>query len=124
MDEPKTTSASQTRRHGSEKRPHRLEITFSDTEWKTVNALAKKADQDKLPAFVRKLILGGGILEAAVSAQDRRDICHLSRIATNLWQLRKDLLNYGVDEQLSKDLETFRGEFANILMYYRSKIEK
>ena len=110
--------------HGSAKRPHRLEVSFSDGEWDTLAALAKKAGEKKVPAFARKLILGGGVIEARVTPEDRKDIAQLGKIGGNLWQLRKDLNNYGIDEKLSDDLEKFHAEFAKILSYFRAKIEK
>jgi len=111
--------------HGSAKRPNRLELTFSDEEMKKVKAMARKAGEEKrVPSFARKLILGGGVIEARVTPEDRRDIAQLGKIGGNLWQLRKDLNNFGIDEKLSDDLEMFHAEFANILAYYRAKIEK
>lgn len=111
--------------HGSAKRPNRLEISFSDEEMKKVKAMAKKAgDESRVSSFVRKLVLGGGVIEARVTPEDRKDIAQLGKIGGNLWQLRKDLNNFGIDEKLSEDLEKFHAEFAKILSYFREKIEK
>ena len=113
------------RHHGSAKRPYRLEISFSDEEMKKVMAMAKKAgDENRVPSFIRKLVLGGGVIEARVTPEDRKDIAQLGKIGGNLWQLRKDLNNFGIDEKLSEDLEKFHAEFAKILSYFRAKIEK
>lgn len=113
-----------TTRHGSLKRPHRLEVTFSDREWQAVQALASKAGTDKIAAVVRNLVLCKGTVIAAITAEDRRNIAQLSKIGTNLWQLRKELLNWGVDDSFLRDLETFRAEFQNIISSFREKIEK
>ena len=110
--------------HGSAKRPHRLEVSFTDGEWDALTVLARKAGEKKIPAFARKLLLGGGTVVAAVTPEDRKDIGQLSKIGSNIWQLRKDLNNYGIDEKLSEDLEQFHAEFTNILSYFRAKIDK
>ena len=87
--------------------------------------MARKAGEEKrVSSFARKLILGGGVIEARVTPEDRRDIAQLGKIGGNLWQLCKDLNNYGIDEKLSDDLEMFHAEFAKVLAYYRAKIEK
>lgn len=111
--------------HGSAKRPNRLELSFSDEEMKMVEAMARKAGEEKrVSAFARKLILGGGVIEARVTPEDRKYIAQLGDIVGNLWQLRKDLNNYGIEEKLSDDLEMFHAEFAKILSCFRAKIEK
>ena len=115
-------NAKTTNRHGSNKRPNRIEISFSDQELKKVKALAREAGQDKIPTFVRNFILGGGVVEAAVTEQDRKDIAQLSKIGANLWQLRKDLKEYGLDNQFLSDLREFSEKFKTILPYYFSKI--
>lgn len=110
--------------HGSAKRPHRLEVSFSDGEWDTLAALAKKAGEKKVPAFARKLLLGGGTVVAAITQEDRKEIAQLSKIGSNLWQLRKDLNNHGVDNYLTKDLERFHDEMQNVLLYFREKVNR
>lgn len=110
--------------HGSARRPHRIEVTFSDTEWENMTALTKKAGEKRVPTFARKLLLGGGTVIAAVTPEDRKEIAQLSKIGSNLWQLRKDLNNYGMDEKMSKDLDAFQRIFAKVLLHYREKIEK
>ena len=52
------------RHHGSAKRPYRLEVSFSEEEWTALVALADKAGEKKIPAFARKLLLGGGTVVA------------------------------------------------------------
>lgn len=88
-----------------------------------MNDLAKKAGEEKITVLARNLILGGGVVEAAVTPEDRRDIAQLSKIGTNLWQLRKDLNDYGVDEQFTYDLQKFSAEFKEILSYYFAKLK-
>lgn len=113
-----------TKHHGSQKRPNRLEVSLSDEEWNKLEALARSAGEKTVPKFARKLLLGGGTVLAAVSLEERENIRQLHKIGTNLWQLRKDLKNYGIDENTAKDLEKFRTEFAKVLLHFREKIEK
>lgn len=51
------------------------------------------------------------------------NIGQLGKIGGNLWQLRKDLKNFGVDGKLISDLDNFYNEFAKILTYFRAKID-
>ena len=112
------------RHHGSAKRPYRLEVSFSEEEWTALAVLADKAGEKKIPAFARKLLLtGGGTVVARVTQEDRKDIGQLGKIGGNLWQLRKDLKNFGVDGKLLSDLDNFYNEFAKILTYFRAKID-
>ena len=111
------------RHHGSAKRPYRLEVSFSEEEWTALVALADKAGEKKIPAFARKLLLGGGTVVARVTQEDRKDIGQLGKIGGNLWQLRKGLKNFGVDGKLISDLDNFYNEFAKILTYFRAKID-
>lgn len=110
--------------HGSARRPHRIDVSFSDSEWEIMTDLAKKAGEKRVPTFARKLLLGGGKVIAAVTPEDRKEIAQLSKIGSNLWQLRKDLNNYGMDEKMAKDLEAFQTIFAKVLLHFREKIEK
>ena len=110
------------RHHGSAKRPYRLEVSFSEEEWTALAALANNVGEKKIPAFARKLLLGGGTVVARITPEDRKDIGQLGKIGGNLWQLRKDLNNFGADGKLLSDLDTFYNEFAKILTYFRTKI--
>lgn len=113
-----------TKHHGSSKRPNRLEVSLSDEEWNKLEVLTREAGEKTVPKFARKLLLGGGTVVAAVSPEDRKEIAQLSKIGANLWQLRKDLNNYGVDDKMAKDLEAFRTEFAKVLLHFREKVDK
>ncbi len=117
------TKTKQTRHHGSSKRPNRLEISLNDDEMKTVVELATKAGMTKIPTFARKLLLGGGVIPAPITPDDRKDINQLSKIGSNLWRLRKDLEDFGVDPELLRDLELFKIKFKKILDYYIEKIK-
>jgi len=118
------TETAKTKHHGSLRRPNRLELSFTDAEFRTLSDLADEAGAKKLAAFARKLILGGSVIEAAVTADDRRDISQLSKIGSNLWELRKRLIMQGLDNHFVADLDSFYKEFAAILKYYRTKLEK
>lgn len=113
-----------TKHHGSAKRPHRMEVTFSDEEWTKLTELAATSGEKSLSKFARKAIVNVGVVASAVTAEDRREIGKLSKIGTNLWQLRKQLHNAGIDENTLKDLRMFYDDFAKIIRYYRAKIDK
>lgn len=113
-----------TKHHGSAKRPHRMEVTFSEQEWEKLTGLAAVSGEKSLSKFARKAILNSGVVEAAVTAEDRREIGKLGKIGANLWSLRKQLLNAGMDEITLKDFQMFYEEFAKIIRYYRAKIDK
>ena len=123
MNEEKNTPVVTTKHHGSARRPNRLELSFSDSEWQTLESLAASAGEDKLSVFCRKLILGGGVIAAAVSAEDRRDIAQLSKVGSNLWELRKDLRNFGFDETNLQKFRTIYAEMLKIIEYFRAKIK-
>ena len=119
MTEKKTT-----KHHGSAKRPHRMEVSFSEKEWEKLTELAAVSGEKSMSKFARKAILNSGIVEAAVTADDRREIGKLSKIGVNLWNVRKQLHNAGMDEKTLKDFQMFYEEFAEIIRYYRAKIDK
>ena len=113
-----------TKHHGSAKRPHRIEVTFSEQEWEKLTELSAVSGEKSLSKFARKVILNCGIVEGPVTAEDRKEIGKLSRIGANLWQVRKQLHNAGMDENTLKDFQLFYEEFAEIIKYYRVKIDK
>jgi hypothetical protein len=112
------------RHHGSASRPKRLELSFSEDESKEVEALARKAGEGKhISSFVRKCVLGGGVVEAGITPTDRKDIAQLGKLGSNLWQLRKDLNRFGVDYTFTRDLESFYKELQTIVAYYKDKLQ-
>lgn len=113
-----------TKHHGSAKRPHRMEVTFSEKEWERLTELAAVSGEKSLSKFARKTILNGGVVEGPVTAEDRKEIGKLSRIGSNLWHVRKQLHNAGMDENTLKDFQMFYDEFAKIIRYYRAKIDR
>lgn len=124
MTNEKDKQTKKTKHHGSQKRPNRLEITFSDGEWNIVLSQADEAGYAKPTEFARKLLLGGGTIQAVVTPEDRKNIGQLSKIGTNLWQLRKDLNYYGLDKKFLEDLNTFHANFKKVILFYRAKIDK
>lgn len=113
-----------TKHHGSAKRPHRMEVTFSEKEWERLTDLAAVSGEKSLSKFARKTILNGGVVEGPVTAEDRKEIGKLSRIGSNLWHVRRQLHNAGMDENTLKDFQMFYDEFAKIIRYYRAKIDR
>ncbi len=114
-----------TGRHGSDKRPHRTDVYYTDEEWQKLNDMAAAAGVDSrhLATFVRELALKGKV-KAILSAEDRRDINKLNNIGTNLWEVRKKLIDLNIDDELAKDLAKFKTEFAEILKYFKDKKDK
>ena len=113
-----------TGRHGSNKRPHRTEVYFTDEEWEKVNSLMAAAGEKSLPVFLRELALHKGTVVAALSADERKSIADLGKIGTNIWQIRKDLINYGLDEKAASDIEAMYDEFAKIKEHFKAKLQK
>ena len=101
-----------------------MEVTFSEQEWEKLTELSAVSGEKSLSKFARKAILNSGVVQAAVTAEDRREIGKLSRIGANLWNIRKQLHNAGMDENTLKDFQMFYEEFAEIIKYYRAKIDK
>ena len=114
----------ETKHHGSKKRPHRMEVTFSDEEWDLLQKKAKESGEKSLTKFARKAIVNAGVVSAKVTEEDRKEIGKLKIIGVNLWQLRKQLHNAGMDENTLKDFQMFYDEFAKIIRYYRVKIDR
>ena len=114
----------ETKHHGSKKRPHRMELTFSDEEWNLLQKKAKESGEKSLTKFARKAIVNAGVVSAKVTEEDRKEIGKLKIIGVNLWQLRKQLHNEGIDEKTLNNLEVFYDEFAKIIKFYRGKIDK
>ncbi len=114
-----------TGRHGSDKRPHRTEVYYTDEEWQKLDELATAAGVDSrhLAAFVRELALKGKV-KAILSAEDRRDIDKLNNIGTNIWEVRKKLIDLNIDEEMQEQLYKFKTEFAEILKYFKDKKDK
>lgn len=73
-------------RRGSKKRPHRVEVTFTDKEWIIFQSIAKKAGEIKLATFARKLVLSGSVIEK-LTPGDRKDIAKLNALGRNLHSL-------------------------------------
>ena len=112
----------ETKHHGSKKRPHRMEVTFSDEEWKILQKKAKESGEKTISNFARTCVLNNGIT-AIISDQERNEIAQLSKIGSNLWELRKQLYNAGIDGQILHDLELFRQKFAKVIEYYKVKLD-
>ena len=112
----------ETRHHGSKKRPHRMEVTFSDEEWKILQKKAKESGEKTISNFARTCVLNNGIT-AIISDQERSEIAQLSKIGNNLWELRKQLYNAGIDGQILHDLELFRQKFTKVIEYYKVKLD-
>lgn len=100
-----------------------MEVTFSEKEWERLTELAAVSGEKSLSKFARKAILNSSVVEAKVTADDRREIGKLSNIGVNLWNVRKQLHNAGMDENTLKDFQLFYDDFAKIIRYYRSKID-
>jgi hypothetical protein len=126
MNSEKTTTEVTLKKHnGSALRPNRMEVNFSDEEWEKLNEMATAAGVNTrhLPTFVRKLALEGKI-KSILSAEDRRDISKLNNIGTNLWEVRKKLIDLKSEDELQelvKELYKFKTEFAEILKYFKDK---
>lgn len=114
-----TTEKKKTGRHGSKRRPNRVEICFSDTEYSRVKELAEEANAVSLPEFVRLIVMFRGMVTAALTPEDRKLISDLGKMGTNLWEIRKDLMRHGTDKQLLADLESMYQDFKKIKDYYK-----
>lgn len=117
--EPKTS-----RHHGSSKRPNRFEVILTDEENSRLEELSTAAGVMKPTQLVRKLIMGGGTVNAALTVEERKLITDLGKMGTNIWQIRKDLMKHGTDSQLLKDLETMYEDFSEIKEYFKEMIKK
>ena len=113
-----------TGRHGSGKRPNRTEVYFTNEEWEKVNSLMAAAGEKSLPVFLRELAINEGTVVAALTADERKLITDLSKMGTNIWQIRKDLINYGLDEKAVSDIEAMYDEFAQIKEHFKAKLQK
>ena len=84
-----------TGRHGSDKRPHRTDVYYTDEEWQKLNDMAAAAGVDSrhLATFVRELALKGKV-KAILSAEDRRDINKLNNIHKNVIWFRTRITKY------------------------------
>ncbi len=116
--EPKTS-----RHHGSSKRPNRFEVILTDEENSRLEELSTAAGM-KPTQLVRKLIMGGGKVNAALTVEERKLITDLGKMGTNIWQIRKDLMKHGTDSQLLKDLETIYEDFSEMKEYFKKMIKK
>ena len=101
-----------------------MEVTFSDEEWDLLQKKANESGEKSLSKFARKAIVNAGVVSAKVTEEDRKEIGKLKIIGVNLWQLRKQLHNAGIDEKTLNNLEIFYDEFAKIIKFYRGKIDK
>ena len=88
------------------------------------NLGAAAAGEKSLPVFLRELALHEGTVVAALSADERKSITDLGKIGTNIWQIRKDLINYGLDEKAASDIEAMYDEFAKIKEHFKAKLQK
>lgn len=109
-----------TGRHGSGKRPNRTEVYFTNEEWEKVKSLMAAAGEKSLPVFLRELALHEGTVVAALTVGEKKSITDLGKIGTNIWQIRKDLINYGLDEKAVADIEAMYVEFAKIKEYFNA----
>lgn len=125
MEETKDLQLQAGKRHGSELRPRRVEISFTEDEYEQISALAEQAGDKSVAKFIRKYILKRRKLKARLSDSDKKEIENLHKIGTNIWQIRKDLINYGIDDKVIDDLEKMKKEFYELILpYYRDKKEK
>ena len=99
-----------------------MEITFSDEEWEKIKEMVAASGENTISKFARMCLLNAGVV-AIISDEDYRKITQLSKIGSNIWELRQQLYNAGVDGQILKDLETFRQQFSKILEFYKDKID-
>ncbi len=125
MEETKDIQLQASKRHGSDLRPRRVEISFTEHEYERISALAKQAGAKSVAKFARKFLLKGRKINVPLSETDRKNIDNLHKIGINLWQIRKDIMNYGIDDKVIDDLAQIKSDFYNeILPYFRSKKEK
>ena len=125
MEETKDLQLQAGKRRGSELRPRRVEISFTEDEYEQISALAEQAGDKSVAKFIRKYILKRRKLKARLSDSDKKEIENLHKIGTNIWQIRKDLINYGIDDKVIDDLEKMKKEFYELILpYYRDKKEK
>lgn len=110
-------------RHGSKKRPYRIEVILTDEEKSRLDELSVAANE-KPAKYIRKLIMGGGTVKAALTAEERKSITDLRKIGTNIWEIRKNLINYGLDEKSIADIKAMYDEFAKIKDFYKEKLQK
>lgn len=111
------------RHHGSGTRPNRIEVILTDEENSRLEALSAAAGV-KPTQLIRKLIMGSGTVKAALTAEERKLITDLSKMGTNIWQIRKDLINYGLDENALSDIDAMYDEFAKIKEHFKAKLQK
>ena len=98
-----------------------MEVTFSDKEWKILQKKAKDSGEKTISNYARICLLNNNII-IEISDEERSEIAQLSKIGSNLWELRKQLYNAGIDGQILRDLELFRQKFAKVIEYYKAKI--
>lgn len=118
----KETDPKTSRHHGSGKRPNRIEVILTEEENSRLKELSTAAGV-KPTQLVRKLIMGGTV-NAALTAEERKLITDLGKMGTNIWQIRKDLINYGLDEKAVSDIEAMYDEFAQIKEHFKTKVQK
>ena len=118
----KETDPKTSKHHGSGKRPNRIEVILTDEENSRLEELSAAAGV-KPTQLVRKLIMGGTV-KAALTAEERKLITDLGKMGTNIWQIRKDLINYGLDEKALSDIDAMYDEFAAIKEHFKAKLQK
>ncbi len=107
-------------RRGSKKRPHRVEVSFTDKEWVIFQSIAKKAGEIKLATFARKLILSGSVVEK-ITPEDRKDIAKLNALGRNVNSLLRIVQTQGwkgstlAYRKITNDLEV-------IIEYFNKKL--
>ena len=125
MEETKDIQLQPGKRHGSELRPRRVEITFSEDEYERISALADQAGEKSVAKFIRQYVLKRRQLKARLSETDKKNIDNLHKIGTNIWQIRKDIMSFGIDDKVIDDLAQMKSEFYQLILpYYRDKKEK
>ena len=115
--------------HGSSKRPHRIEISYSESEWEMLTQKAEEAGIYKLASMIRGLSLNGEV-HAALIPEEREIIANLHKVGVNLWALRGDIMSYNVGESFARQLDSLMAEdlvsivtdLKHIIAYFKTKL--
>ena len=130
----KETDPKTSKHHGSGKRPNRIEVILNDEENSRLEELSAAAGV-KPTQLVRKLIMGGGTVKAALTAEERKLITDLGKMGTNIWKTRNTLIALINEEEGNKqripdlqktidELKTLYEEFADIKEHFKEKLQK
>lgn len=120
-------------RHGSNKRPNRIEVILTDEENSRLEELSAAAGV-KPTQLVRKLIMGDGTVKAVLTAEERKSITDLGKMGTNIWKTRNTLIALFNEEEHNKqmisdlqktidEVKTLYDEFAEIKNYFKTKLK-